>query len=310
MESRLEQNKANDIALLAPITARSCTASRPAASDSYDCLRLIVLREGSAILHSQLYQRPVAVGDAVLVCANTLCSAEPEDRYTVTVVCIDTDYLIDQVFWTHVGLLSDRLDARELMGKLYLEPVQLLHIGVKKLDRIAPWLDQLVQLTGTGDYSARFNRIQALWFLIADAITPLVRVSPVRLSPSQRERMRPTMPRHRRFVPLRSEAMQVAELLRGDLAHHWTTGELAERVHLSESHLSRVFGDAYGKTPMTYLTMLRIEEMARLLRETDLLVEDAMRRVGWHSASHAIRRFRAYFGVTPGVYRRTHNAVA
>jgi AraC-like DNA-binding protein len=227
-------------------------------------VNLAVIREGSAILRSQLGQRPLAVGDAVLVCSNTMCSAEPEGRCSATVVHIDTDYLIDQVFWKLAGSLSDRLDARELVGKLYLEPIQLLHLGVEKLNRIAPWLDRLVQLTSTGDYAARFNRIQSLWFLIADAIAPFVRVSPVRLSRSQRERLKPTTPRHRRFVPLRSEAMQAAELLRGDLARHWTAAELADAVHLSASQLSRVFADAYGKTPMTYLTMLRIEEMARL----------------------------------------------
>jgi hypothetical protein len=198
-----------------PIAARTQSFTQPIGPEAFDCVTLAVIRDGTAILSSQLGQRPVAVGDAVLICANRLHSAEPEGHCTVTFISIDTDYLIDQVFWTHVGLLSDRLDARELMGKLYVEPIQLLHFGVEKLDQIAPWLDQLVQLTSTGDYAARFNRIQALWFLIADAIAPFVRVSPVRLSRSQRERLRPTMPRHRRFVPLRSEAMQAAELLRG-----------------------------------------------------------------------------------------------
>ncbi len=85
--------------------------------------------------------------------------------------------------------------------------------------------------------------------------------------------------------------------------------ELADAVHLSESQLSRVFAAAYGKTSMTYLTMLRVEELARLLRETDLLVDDAVGQVGWRNVSHAIRVFRAYIGMTPGVYRRTHNMV-
>jgi AraC-like DNA-binding protein len=270
----------------------------------------MVVREGSAILYSRPGQRPVAVGDAVLLCANTVCSAEPEGHCKVTVICLDTDYLIDQVFWKHVGLLSDRLDARELMGKLYLEPVQILHIGMETLDQIVPWLDQLVQLTNHGDYTKDFNRIQVLWLLIADVIASFVRVSPVRLSRSQRERLRPTMPRHRRFAPLRAEAMQAADLLRDDLARHWTTGELADGVHLSDSQLARVFADAYGKTPMTYLTMLRIEEMARLLRETDMLVEEAVEHVGWRNVSHAIRVFHAYIGVTPGAYRRTHNVIS
>ena len=277
---------------------------------AFDCVQLAVVRDGSAIVCSQFGQRPATVGDALLLCANTLCAVEPEDRCTVTLVRIDTDYLIGQVFWEHVGLLSDRLDARELAGKLYLEPVQLLRIGIEQLDRIAPWLDELVCLTGTGHSIKRFNRVQAMWFLIADVITPFVKVSPVRLSPSQRERLRPTMPRHRRFAPLRPEAMQVAELERNDLAHHWTVKELADRVHLSESWLSHVFADAYGKTPIAYLTMLRIEELARLLRETNLLVENAIEKVGWHSMGYAIRAVHAYVGMTPGTYRRTHNALA
>ena len=61
---------------------------------------------------------------------------------------------------------------------------------------------------------------------------------------------------------------------------------------------------------MAFLTMLRVEELARLLRGTDLLVEDAIKQVGWHSMSYAIRVFRAYMGMTPGAYRRTHNVVA
>jgi AraC-like DNA-binding protein len=293
-----------------PLWADTLDLRQPIRPVALDCVQLAVFREGSAIVSSRLGQQPVSVGDAVLVCSNTLCSAEPEGRCTVTVICIDTDYIIDHMFWKHVSVLSDRLDAQELVARLYLDPVQFPHIGVQILDAIAPLLDELACLTAECRGGRSFNRIQALWFLIADAITPFITVSPVRLSRSQRERLQPTMPRHRRFVPLRSEAMQTAELLRGDLARHWTAMELADAVHLSESQLARVFTDAYGKTPMTYLTMLRIEELARLLRETDVLVDDAVGRVGWRNVSHAIRVFRAYIGVTPGVYRRTHNVVA
>jgi AraC-like DNA-binding protein len=292
-----------------PIVAKNSIFRHDIGPCAYDCVKLVVIRAGSAILCSELGRRPVAVGEAVLLCSNTLAAAEPEGRCTVSVILIDTDYMIDHLFWKHAGLLSDRLDARELVAKLYLEPVQVFHFGVRRLGEIEPWLDELARLSDRCHYAKRFNRIQALWFLIADVISPFIKVSPVRLSPSQRERLRPTMPRHRRFEPLRSEAMQVAELLRGDLARHWTAMELADAVHLSESQLSRVFSGAYGKTPMTYLTMLRVEELARLLRETDLLVDDAVEQVGWRNVSHAIRVFRAYIGMTPGAYRRTHNVV-
>jgi AraC-like DNA-binding protein len=75
-------------------------------------------------------------------------------------------------------------------------------------------------------------------------------------------------------------------------------------VHLSPSQLGRVFVDAYGKSPMTYLMTLRAERLARLLRETDLPIEEAMREVGWRSRGHAARLFRQAVGVTPTQYRQ------
>ena len=298
------------IAPYVPISVRHYSFTKPIEAVAFDCVKVSLVREGSAILSSQIGQRVVTVGDAVLLCTNTLCAVEPEECFAVTIVYIDTDYLVDQVFWQHVGLLSDRLDAKELASKLYVAPVQLLHIGEQQLHEITPCLDELVVLTADDGYAERFYRIQSLWFALADKISPLVKVSSIRLSPSQRERQRPTMPRHRRFAPLRVEARRAAELLRDDLTHHWTVNELSSRVHLSESQLSRVFAEAYGKTPMAYLAMSRVEELARLLRETDMLVEDAVGLVGWRSMSYAIRVFREYVGMTPGTYRRTHNAVA
>src|SRR5699024_1536519 len=79
---------------------------------------------------------------------------------------------------------------------------------------------------------------------------------------------------------------------------------LAVRVHLSPKQLSRVFTEAYGKTPLAYLTMLRVEEMAHLLRETHLTIDVAARRVGWASRSRANEAFQQCVGMTPSEYRR------
>jgi transcriptional regulator GlxA family with amidase domain len=80
--------------------------------------------------------------------------------------------------------------------------------------------------------------------------------------------------------------------------------ELAGMVHLSERQVSRVFADAYGKTPLAYLTMLRVEEMARLLRETELTIEQAGRCVGWYSRNRASQAFKQATGITPSHYRK------
>lgn len=294
----------SDTDLHIPIQAKTQTFHRPVGPVAYDCVKVIIVRDGSAFLFSEFGQRPVNVGDAVLLCANTLCGSEPEGHITVTTVYMDTDYLIDQVFWQHVGVLCDRLDARDLAEMLYLEPAQVLRLGEERAGMLMPWLDELVRLTLDDHYGCRFNRIQALWFALADVIAPFVKVSSVRLSPSQRSRTRPTAPRHRQFCPLREEARKIAELLRASPETHWTLRALADHVHMSTSQLVRVFTEAYGKTPLAFLTMIRAEELAQLLRNTDLPIEAAMRQVGWHSRGHAAQLFRQYVGITPVEYRR------
>lgn len=93
------------------------------------------------------------------------------------------------------------------------------------------------------------------------------------------------------------------EALHENIAHPWTLGELAQTVRLSPQQLTRVFAEAFGKTPIAYLTMLRVQEMARLLRETDLPVAAAGRRVGWSSRSRATEAFIEHIGLSPSRYR-------
>ncbi|WGP06201.1 AraC family transcriptional regulator [Bacillus subtilis] len=268
-------------------------------------MKLIFVRHGSAILLSEFGEKPVTAGDVVALWANTLCGSEPEDSITVTTLYLDRDYVIDQVFWQHAALLADRLDAQDFAVDLYSEPAQILHLGEDRAGMLMPWLDELVVLSLDGPRPERFFRMQALLFAVLDVITPYVKTTAVRRSVPQRRAVHPSPPRHREFAPLRAEAREAVELLRREPAERWTLQGLAEAVHLSPSQLGRVFVDAYGKTPMTYLVTIRAERLARLLRETDLPIEVAMRRVGWHSRGHAARMFRQAVGVTPTRYRQS-----
>lgn len=287
----------------APLLARTRTVHRPVGPVAYDCVKIIVVRDGSAFLFSEFGQQPVNTGDVVLLGANVLCGSEPESHITVTTIYADTDYVLDQVRWQYAGLLQDRLDAQGFAETIYTEAAQILRLGEDRAGMVMPWLDELVALSIDGNFVRHYLRMQALWFQIASVIAPFITVSPVRISRSQRAHIRPILPRDRRFAPLRVDARRAAALLRENPARRWTLEALAAEVHLSPSRLSSVFVEAYGKTPLAFLTMLRAEYLAKLLRETDLTVGAAMQRVGWHSHSHATRLFREYVGVTPGHYR-------
>ena len=270
---------------------------------AYDGVKVVVVRDGSAFLFSEFGRLPVKTGDVIILGANVLAGSEPEGHITLTTIYLDTDYVLDQVRWQYAGFLDDRLDAQEFAETIYTEPAQILRLGEARAGMLMPWLDELVALSVEGDFVRHYYRMQALWFQIMYVIAPFVRVSPVRVSSSQRAHIRPTLPRDRRFAPLRVEVRRAAALLREYPAQRWTLEDLAAEVHLSPSRLSSVFVEAYGKTPLAFLTMIRADYLAKLLRETDLTVTAAMQRVGWRSRSHGTRLFREYVGVTPGHYR-------
>ena len=287
----------------APIVARSSTTRARSALAVYDCIRIIAVQAGTAILVTTRGQHPVAEGDVVLLAAGVPCGWEPEGTVTLTTIYLDPDYVTDLVFWQHGSILPDRHCALAAMNVIYPEPVQVIHLGKPRSERLAPLLDELIALGETGYGAERFFRIQALVSLLTDAIFPHITRRPPPITTWNGVHLMPVVPRWRQFRPVRREAIAVEALLRSDVSQRWTLAVLCDRVHLSDKQLVRVFVDAYGKTPNTYLTMLRVEEMARLLRETDIPVTLAVRRVGWNSRSHATDIFRRHIGVTPARYR-------
>lgn len=290
-----------------PLIARTRTTYQPVGPVSYDCVKIIVVREGRATLFSEFGQWSVVVGDVVVLSANVLCGSEPESHITTTTIYLDTDYVVDQVFWQYGGLLRNRLEAQQLTETIYNEPAQVLRIGRDRLGMLIPWLDELVARSIDSSFDSHFHRMQSLWFAIADVMTPFIKSSPIRQSSTQRaNHARPTQPRDRPFSPIREEARRTREILKLDISKNWTLENLSILVHLSPKQLSRVFTDTFGKTPLAYLTMLRVEEMARLLRETELSISEASRRVGWLSRSRANEAFNECVGVTPNQYRQMY----
>ena len=103
-----------------------------------------------------------------------------------------------------------------------------------------------------------------------------------------------------RFSPRVSRAIS---MLHTELTRAWTLAELAARLHVSPSQLTRAFRADVRVGPMSYLQRLRAERMAYLLRTTGLTAGAAGRAVGWHDPSYASRRFSAHWGTPPAAYR-------
>ncbi len=104
-----------------------------------------------------------------------------------------------------------------------------------------------------------------------------------------------------RLVPRRIR--RVTDYIRANLRADLSIGELAAQARLSSFHFARVFRRETGETPHQYVTRLRLEEAARLLRSTDQTVLQIAIAVGYDNASHFSVQFKRDYGVTPLAYR-------
>lgn len=96
------------------------------------------------------------------------------------------------------------------------------------------------------------------------------------------------------------------DLLSARIEHSWSIHELAEAVHLSASHLSRLFVQTTGMPPIAYLARMRAERVAADLITSDAPIAEIGARYGWSDPNYVSRRFRSFFGVSPRQFRREY----
>jgi AraC-like DNA-binding protein len=83
----------------------------------------------------------------------------------------------------------------------------------------------------------------------------------------------------------------------------WTVASLAKEVGLSRSVFASRFTQLVGEPPLGYLTRLRMQKAATLLRDGAGLAE-ASRLTGYASEASFSHAFRQWAGVAPGAYRK------
>jgi len=83
-----------------------------------------------------------------------------------------------------------------------------------------------------------------------------------------------------------------------------TLGEVADFFYVSKSFLSRVFQELTGQQFSVYLRSVRMEQACRLLRETDMTVEQIVEKCGLRDVHSFYRVFGEHMQMTPNAYRK------
>ena len=81
--------------------------------------------------------------------------------------------------------------------------------------------------------------------------------------------------------------------------------EVAQHFGMSPQYFCSFFKSHLGRSFVQHVNFLRIERASRLLRETDQPIMEIGFTVGFENFSYFIKRFRAVFGCTPSVYRKS-----
>lgn len=86
-------------------------------------------------------------------------------------------------------------------------------------------------------------------------------------------------------------------------AEDWSLETVSRRFGVSAAHFSRLFSREVGAGFAAYLADLRVEVGARLLAETDSLVEQVARQAGFNSLHYFSTVFKRAKGLSPTDYR-------
>ncbi len=81
--------------------------------------------------------------------------------------------------------------------------------------------------------------------------------------------------------------------------------ELAQTVGYSPAYLSRRIRETFGKNFQTLLQEERLRVAERLLRTTELSVDEIIRTVGYENQTHFHTLFRGMYGASPHRYRKS-----
>jgi AraC-like DNA-binding protein len=92
-------------------------------------------------------------------------------------------------------------------------------------------------------------------------------------------------------------------LMHGEPRRDWTVESLAAEVACSRATFARRFRELIGEPPLVYLTRLRMDVAARMLRDSDEPLAAIAERVGYASEFAFNRTFHRVRGVPPGRYR-------
>jgi AraC family transcriptional regulator len=88
------------------------------------------------------------------------------------------------------------------------------------------------------------------------------------------------------------------------LSQNPTVKEVADAIHISPSHLRRLFWQSRRSSPKAVFRLLRLDRAKELMSRSSLTLDDVAAHCGYASASHLCRDCRAVHRFSPTTWRK------
>ncbi|MGK2854935.1 MAG: helix-turn-helix transcriptional regulator [Microbacteriaceae bacterium] len=282
----------------APLAAQHLRLTTRIGPTAHDCVTFSFVVAGRYRKITPTGPITLRAGHVTIADAGMVRTYEPEEPSTLIKVFVSPGLHVADASW-----LADVPRLRELIATGPAGRPVVLDIGVNAMRTLVPYLDALAASSLSAPMSsvARFVEIlEGITLadgarLASDTDDPpeAARLIPLHMAPSLRHQ------------PAVFDAIM---LMSDAIGQPWTAAGLAAAVRVSGSQLRRLFAFDVGMPPMAYLAELRDRRLAYLMRRSNASVAEAARACGFPDPSHAARRFRARWGMSPLDYRTAFSA--
>ena len=104
------------------------------------------------------------------------------------------------------------------------------------------------------------------------------------------------------------EGERYVKKVKGYIEDHYsfpiTVRDMAYQVGLDRTYLYRLFIKSVGVSPSKYLSNLRLERAAAMLKDSAITINEVSLAVGFKDVAYFYRAFTRQYGMTPKQYRQ------
>jgi AraC family transcriptional regulator, L-rhamnose operon regulatory protein RhaS len=256
---------------------------------------ICIVRNGSAMHHTEAYQQRVHAGTIVIVPPGKVHAFTETEDFVLTNVYYLAEWLLSDLrsMWDSEGLVPLFLSASLFRRPEELQVPQIDLSGVE----FSPCSEEL------DDTAAELNRQNpSIIFIRASFLKFMILVSRAYIARQS----------HEVGFSFRREVWRAMESIEQCITdcRPLNVAELAAALHLSANHLRLVFKQATGWSPLAYFQRRRIHHACQLLLNPRNSISEIGYSLGYADTAHLSRFFTRFVGMSPRAYRKRYDATS